>query len=195
MPAVTQTTALWATLALLAAVKAGFLAALGPVFLPDSDDYVLFADAILAGGAWMRHLDLEAELIPLTTLRMIGYPALIALFKALFGGAWDWFLVVLQMALSLGASAMVWRLARRLTGRTWAAGLAAAAHGLGLAFVLDQCVLTDSLHASLLIFLAAHAPSIYTSGTTRRWRALLSTGGGRRRARRSAWARSCWPPS
>ena len=156
MRATTPSSALWAILAILALVKAGFLAALGPVYLPDSDDYVLFADAILAGGDWARRLDLGAELFPLTAFRAIGYPALIALFKTLFGGAWDWVLVAAQMTLSLGATAMVWRLARRLTERTWAAGFAAVAHGLGLAFVLDQCVLTDSLHAGLLVILAAH---------------------------------------
>ncbi|MEQ9169896.1 MAG: hypothetical protein RIE87_01700 [Rhodospirillales bacterium] len=143
-------------LVILAVVKAGFLAVLGPVFLPDSDDYVLFANAVLAGGDWLRSLDLHAELFPLTAFRVIGYPALIALFKVLFGGAWDWFLIALQMILSLGATAMIWRLTLRLTGRIWPAAVAAAAQGLGLAFVLDQCVLTDSLHAALLTFLAAH---------------------------------------
>ncbi|MEP4860488.1 MAG: hypothetical protein ABJV68_13145 [Paracoccaceae bacterium] len=156
MTAATQTRALWAMLVILAAVKAGFLAVLGPVFLPDSDDYVLFANAVLAGGDWLRSLDLHSELLPLTAFRVIGYPALIALFKVLFGGAWDWFLIALQMILSLGATAMIWRLTLRLTGRMWPAAVAAAAQGLGLAFVLDQCVLTDSLHAALLTFLAAH---------------------------------------
>jgi hypothetical protein len=156
MTTATQTTTLWVTLAALAAVKAGFLAVLGPVYLPDSGDYVLFADAILAGGEWARSLDLHAELFPLTAFRVIGYPALIALFKTLFGGAWDWLLIILQMILSLGATALVWRLAQRLTGRIWPAVAAAAAQGLGLAFILDQCVLTDSLHAALLTFLAAH---------------------------------------
>ncbi|MEQ9360745.1 MAG: hypothetical protein RLO05_03485 [Rhodospirillales bacterium] len=143
-------------LVILAVVKAGFLAVLGPVFLPDSDDYVLFDNAVLAGGDWLRSLELHAELFPLTAFRVIGYPALIALFKVLFGGAWDWFLIALQMILSLGATAMIWRLTLRLTGRIWPAAVAAAAQGLGLAFVLDQCVLTDSLHAALLTFLAAH---------------------------------------
>lgn len=156
MTTATQTKALWVTLAMLAAAKAGFLAVLGPVFLPDSDDYVLFADAILTGGGWARSLDLHAEMFPLTAFRVIGYPALIALFKVLFGGAWDWLLIALQMILSLGATAMIWRLTLRLTGRVWPAAVAAAAQGLGLAFVLDQCVLTDSLHAALLTLLAAH---------------------------------------
>tara|TARA_R110000772_G_scaffold73216_6_gene159928 strand:+ start:77892 stop:79367 length:1476 start_codon:yes stop_codon:yes gene_type:complete len=156
MTAATQTKALWATLAMLAAVKARFLAVLGPVYLPDSKNYVMFADAILDGDGWARSLDLHAELFPLTAFRVIGYPALIALFKMLFGGAWDWLLVALQMILSLGATALIWRLTLRLTGRIWPAAVAAAAQGLGLAFVLDQCVLTDSLHATLLTLLAAH---------------------------------------
>ena len=156
MTTATQTKALWATLAMLAAVKAGFLAVLGPVFLPDSGDYVLFANAILDGGDWARSLDLHAELFPLTAFRVIGYPALIALFKVLSGDAWEWLLIALQMSLSLGATAVIWRLTLRLTGRIWPAVVAAAAQGLGLAFVLDQCVLTDSLHAALLTFLAAH---------------------------------------
>ena len=149
--------AFWTTLALLALVKAGFLVALGPVTLPDSSDYVLFAEAILAGGDWARELDLSEDLIPLTAFRGIGYPALIALFKVLFGGAWDWLLITLQMILSLAATALLWRLAIALTGRTWVALFAAWAHGLGLCFVLDQCILTDSLNASLIIGIAAYA--------------------------------------
>ncbi|PIW31018.1 MAG: hypothetical protein COW30_00940 [Rhodospirillales bacterium CG15_BIG_FIL_POST_REV_8_21_14_020_66_15] len=171
-----QTTATWVALGALAALKAGFLIALGPVYLPDSDDYVLFADAILAGDRWARSLDLSGELYPLTAFRGIGYPALIALFKVLFGGAWDWALVSLQMLLSLGATAMVWRLARRLTGRTWAAALAAAGQALGLAFVLDQCVLTDSLHASLLVILAAHAGAALIDGRPPGLREALGLG-------------------
>ena len=62
--------AFWTTLALLALVKAGFLVALGPVTLPDSSDYVLFAEAILAGGDWARELDLSEDLIPLTAFRV-----------------------------------------------------------------------------------------------------------------------------
>ena len=144
-------------MAFLALLKAGFLMALGPVSMPDSSDYVLFADAILAGGDWLRHLDLSAELIPLTAFRGIGYPALIALFKIVFGDAWDTLLIVFQMTMSLIATALLWRLAAALSGRTWIAVTVALAHGSGLAFVLDQCILTDSLNASLIIGIAAYA--------------------------------------
>ncbi|MEQ8229015.1 MAG: hypothetical protein RIA64_13090 [Rhodospirillales bacterium] len=151
----TPRTAFWVTLAALAAVKAALLTVLGPVYLPDSSDYVLFANKILNGGDWIHRLDLSAEDIPLTAFRGIGYPALIALYKTLFGGIWDWALILSQFFLSLGATAAIWRLARRLSGRTWVAVIAAMGQGLGLALVLDQCILTDSLHATLLTLVAA----------------------------------------
>ncbi|MAO56374.1 MAG: hypothetical protein CMM61_11840 [Rhodospirillaceae bacterium] len=170
--------ALLTTLAFLALLKSAFLATLGPVTLPDSSDYVLFAEAILAGGDWARDLDLSAELIPLTAVRAVGYPALMALFKLGFGNAWEWGLIVFQMGVSLGASAMLWRLAVALSGRTWVAVTSVLAHGLGLAFVLDQCLLTDSLHASLIIGIAAHAGRALVIGRALTLREALALGGG-----------------
>ncbi len=151
-------------LAVVIVVKAAFLIALGPVYLPDSNEYVRFAEIILQGGDWATHLDLSAEVIPLTAFRGAGFPALIAGAMALFGEGWDWALVILQGGLSVGATAMIWRLTLRLTDRIWAAALAASGQALGLAFVLDQCVLSDSLNATATTFLAAYMASALLDG-------------------------------
>jgi hypothetical protein len=168
---------LWMTLAALAAIKLGFLIALGPVYLPDSKNYVQFADAILSGGSWIHALDLNEQAIPPTAFRVIGYPALIALFKAVFGGGWDWALILAQFALSLAATAAVWRLAWRLSGRSWVAVVAAFGQGLGLAFTLDQCVLTDSLHSALLTLVTATLASSVVDGRAATFGRALGLGG------------------
>lgn len=140
----------------LIVLKGLALALYGPVMTPDSAGYVAFADIILTRTDWLATENLAVQGYPETSFRIIGYPALIALAKLLSGESWPWLIVIVQMAVSLIASGYIAALAKRLTGGVWLAGFAGICHAFGQTYVLDQCILTDSLNASLLLILAAH---------------------------------------
>jgi 4-amino-4-deoxy-L-arabinose transferase-like glycosyltransferase len=137
-----------AALLLLLALKVAALAAFGPTIAPDSRDYIGYADQILSGA--FRHVDLVSDAIPLTLYRPIGYPAVVAAAKVIAPGHWAWAVVLLQFAVSLVATAMVYRLARGFGLAAWLSLGAAAAYATSLQFVLDQTIASDSLCASTL---------------------------------------------
>lgn len=140
----------------LIVVKTAFLVILGPVHTPDSRVYSEFAGHMFIDTGWLREVDLNKFWQPLTAFRIIGYPLLIATAKTITPMYWDWLLVLAQFSLSLVATAFVYRLAVRLIGNVKIALFAAAAHGLGQGFVMDQCILTDSLNGSLLVIMASY---------------------------------------
>src|SRR5258708_20940612 len=83
--------------------------------------------------------------MPVTLMRMIGYPAVIAAAKILPGRDWTWAVVLFQCAVSLWATVMVYRLARAFRlGVRISIGVVAA-QATAMQFVVDQAVLTDSL--------------------------------------------------
>ena len=141
----------------LALAKGALLLALGPVHAPDSIGYVRYAEAILNGHEWLSVVDIEKNFYqPLTAFRMIGYPALIAFIKLISPTYWDWLLVAFQFALSLLSTAIVYHLAIRISKSGKLALFSALAHGVGQTIAMDQCILTDSLNASLLVIVAGH---------------------------------------
>src|ERR1700674_3338353 len=103
--------------AVLVAVKLGVLVILAPALQFDSFGYEKYADAILSGA--FRHVDLATDPMPVTLTRMIGYPAVIVAAKILAESAWPWAVVLLQFAVSLWATAMVYRLARAFRLGVW----------------------------------------------------------------------------
>ena len=133
---------------ILLALKLYVLALFGPTMTPDSAAYVVYADQILSGE--FRHVDLAKEAIPVTLARPIGYPAVIAAGKLVAGEDWAWAVMLLQIAVSLWATVMVYRLARAFGLGLWLGLGAAAAQATAIQFVLDQAVLSDSLCASAL---------------------------------------------
>jgi hypothetical protein len=132
----------------LLAIKLGVLLALGPVSQPDTFGYLRYADAILTGE--FRHVDLVTDPMPVTLTRMIGYPAVIAVAKIIAGRDWAWAVVLLQFAVSLWATAMVYRLARAFRLSVWLSLGVVAAQATAMQFVVDQAVLTDSLTGSTI---------------------------------------------
>src|SRR5580692_5677533 len=132
--------------AALLAIKLGMLLALGPVSQPDTFGYLRYADAILTGE--YRHVDLATDPMPVTLTRMIGYPAVIAAAKVIAGRNWTWTVVLFQFAVSLWATAMVYRLARAFRLGVWLSLSVVAAQATAMQFVVDQAVLTDSLTGS-----------------------------------------------
>src|SRR5262249_7163578 len=133
-------------LLLLLALKRAALAAFGPAIAPDSRDYIDYADQILSGA--FRHVDLVNDALPLTLYRPIGYPAVIAAAKIIAPAHWASAVVLLQFAVSLVATAMVYRLARRFGLGLWLSLGAAGAYATSLQFVVDQTIASDSLCAS-----------------------------------------------
>jgi hypothetical protein len=139
-------------LLLLLGLKLAVLMAFGPTIAPDSRDYIGYADQILSGA--FRHVDLATDAIPLTLYRTIGYPAAIAAAKIIAPAHWAWAAVLFQFAVSLVATAMVYRLARRFGLGAWFSLGAAAAYATSLQFVVDQAIASDSLCASTLTIAA-----------------------------------------
>jgi hypothetical protein len=139
-------------LALLIALKLGVLAALGPAMTLDGGDYVTYADAILDGS--FRHVDLAASAMPITANRVIGYPAVIAAAKLAAGKQWTWAVVLLQFAVSLGATVMVYRLARAFRLGPWASLGVATAQATAMQYVVDQAIASDSLCGSVMTIAA-----------------------------------------
>jgi hypothetical protein len=137
---------LGAALLVLLALKLAVLAAFGPTIAPDSRDYVDYADQILSGA--FRQLDLANDALPLTLYRPIGYPAVIAAAKVIVPAHWAWAVVLFQFLVSLVATAMVYRLARRFGLGVWLSLGTAAAYATSLQFVVDQAIASDSLCAS-----------------------------------------------
>lgn len=135
-----------ATFAIILAVKLAALAVFGPASQPDTANYVSYADEILSGA--FRHVDLAHDPMPLTLRRVIGFPAVIAAAKVMFSRDWAWAVVLFQFAMSLWATAMVYRLARAFgLGVGLSLGVVAA-QASSMQFVVDQAILSDSLTGS-----------------------------------------------
>jgi hypothetical protein len=145
-----------AALVLLLALKLAALVAFGPTIVNDSRDYIGYADQILSGA--FRHVDLASDAaIPyppndpqLTLYRPIGYPAVIAAAKIIAPTHWATTVVLFQFAVSLFATAMVYRLARCFGLSGWVSLGVAAAYATSLQFVVDQAIASDSLCASTM---------------------------------------------
>jgi hypothetical protein len=130
----------------LLAVKLGVLVTFGPASQPDTFGYVRYADAILTGE--FRQVDLATDPMPITLTRTIGYPAIIAAAKVVAGRDWAWAVVLFQFAISLGATATVYRLTRAFGLGVWTSLSVVAAQATAMQFVVDQAILTDSLTGS-----------------------------------------------
>jgi hypothetical protein len=142
----------------LLALKLSALIWLGPTMMPDSAGYIAYADAILTGS--FKHVDLVQETVPVVLARPIGYPAIIAAAKIVAGAGWSWVVVLLQLAASIGATVMVYRLARLFALGRWAALGVAAAQATAMQFVVDQAIISDSLCASAMTIAACMSGAI-----------------------------------
>jgi 4-amino-4-deoxy-L-arabinose transferase-like glycosyltransferase len=158
--------------ALLVAVKLGALSILGPLTQPDTTGYVRYADEILSGA--FRHVDLANDPMPITLTRTIGYPMVIAAAKIVAGPGWAWAVVLFQFAVSLWATAMVYRLSRAFGLGIWLSLGVAAAQATAMQFVVDQAILSDSLFGSTLTVAAC---MLGLTALRREPRSLLVYGG------------------
>jgi hypothetical protein len=161
-------------LLLLLVLKLAVLAAFGPTIAPDSRDYIDYADRILSGA--FRHVDLANDALPLTLYRPIGYPAVISAAKIAAPGYWAWVVILLQFAVSLVATAMVYRLARRFGLGLWLGVGVAAAYATSLQFVVDQVIASDSLCATTFTIAACILAELALRGAPPRPLMLLAAG-------------------
>src|ERR1700688_2181189 len=120
--------------AIVVAVKLGVLLAFGPALQNDTLGYTTYGDAIVSGA--FQHVDLATDPMPVTLTRMIGYPAVIAAAKILAESAWPWAVVLLQFALSLLATVMVYRLARAFRLCIWISLAVVAAQATSMQFMV-----------------------------------------------------------
>jgi hypothetical protein len=118
--------------------------------------YEPYARLILDGTRWMHDAGLGETAVPITTFRMIGYPALIALANLVAGDGWPWLIVAAQIAASLAAIATVMLLARAVDPtRPWVAVVAGLLAACGQTLGTDTAIQTDSLAAAELIAFGA----------------------------------------
>ena len=140
-------------LAAIVVIKASVLVLMGPMFQIDSTGYVEFADVINRGFDWMRASDPHQTGV--ASFRMIGYPAILAGAKVIFGDYFAWAVVAFQTALSVFATALFFRAATAVTGSVRVAALLVIAYLLSPAFQYDLFILTDSIYGSLFTILTS----------------------------------------
>ena len=140
-------------LMVLALAKVFGLFAYGPLLQPDSGDYISYAKLILTDSAWIHDGGMADHAVPQTVFRTFGYPLLIAV-STLFGGDGGsalYLVVLVQIAASIWATVMVYRLGLALLRHPVLALVAAAGHAVSVTFTYDQHILTDSLFNSLCV--------------------------------------------
>ncbi|HUH84270.1 MAG TPA: hypothetical protein VLX85_06645 [Stellaceae bacterium] len=139
-----------AAFAAILALKLSLLAISGPLTAGDTVGYDSFARAILADNTWLYDARLTTAALPATTLRIIGYPAMLALSHVLGGDAWRWPIVAAQIALSLSALFALTALRRPMGLSHGAMLFVLFAVATTSSLVLDAALLSDSLNAAVL---------------------------------------------
>lgn len=137
--------------AALTVAKAYLLVRFGPQLAGDTIGYRSFADQILSGGIWTTVPDLTTQWQPISAFRMIGYPLLLAGSQVVAGEGWAWPLAILQSAVSIAATWVLYLTARDLSGLRLVGLLAALLYAMSQVLLFDLFVLTDSFHTSLVV--------------------------------------------
>lgn len=124
----------------------------GPVTFNDTALYEAFA-AMLRQDDWSWQYEFFGDAVPVTGLRTIGYPAILALAQTLAGEAWRHAVVALQIALSVVSVAVATGWIARLTGSPGRALFGGLCLALGQAALYDTALLPDSLFSSIAIII------------------------------------------
>lgn len=135
------------------------LAALGPQWTGDTTAYVGFAKQILSDPDWLLHASFSSDnyLGNLTTIRMVGYPLLLAGSMCLSPDSWDWLIAGFQIIVAVSTTYLLYRVLNEVSGNRVFALVLAMAQAIGVNFALDAAILTDSLCLSLLIVITCLA--------------------------------------
>ena len=151
------------------------LALYGPVFFDDSADFTLYAERILAGTEWLYSPE-SGSGMPITYVRMPGYPLVVAGAKALSGEHFAYAVVALQTALSFTATLMLFAFARIALECRWKASAIASCFAITLSTLLDLSVLADSFVTSLYILIICSLGGILIGPRSIRWTQALALG-------------------
>ncbi len=163
-------------LIVLAVAKISGLFAYGPLLQPDSGDYIGYANTILTDTDWLHDGGMDVGAAPQTVFRSFGYPLLIAAATLVVGDGALHLVVLVQIAVSLCATIMVYRLGVTLLRHTTLALLAAAGHALSVTITYDQHILTDSLFNALCVIGFTVPINGFLRRTSPRLRVLLGLG-------------------
>ncbi len=139
-----------AILAVAAALKLAAWAYYGPVYFNDTHLYESFADYLLHDDWSWQYRDFQ-QTFPVTMLRTIGYPAIIAAAKIVAGDGWQNLVAALQISASLVSLLVLVRWTRAVCQSTEKALLVGLAVAAGQVVLYDLALLPDSLFASLTI--------------------------------------------
>jgi len=142
-------------LAALVLVKGYLVFGYGPLFAADTTFLEDYADVLLTSEDWHRTIDLSSPEGVHLAERMIGYPAIIAGAKLLFGGAWASAVVALQSLLSLLATVLLYRALVRLTRSARWALFGAFCYATSLPLIWDTFIFYDSVVGGLMTILAS----------------------------------------
>lgn len=116
----------------------------GPLKPPDSAVYIEQARCILETLAG------APSPCPGGAFKAVGYGFVLASVMTVFGSAWEWAVVTLQIGMSFLASFVLARLMLALSASSLLALLTFAMHNVALPLSIDLWILRDSLFASLV---------------------------------------------
>jgi hypothetical protein len=145
--------------AVLAAIKAYFLGKYGIYPWNDNDGvgYIALAEQLAGGMAWVSVPDLNTSYMPISLLRLPGYPLLVLASKAIAGTAWIPFLVTGQLVLSFVASYVLYRVVSTISGMRIFGLLCAVIFAVSYQAYFERFILTDSLYASVFTLIICYA--------------------------------------
>jgi hypothetical protein len=136
-------------LAIIAVAKLVILVANGPSLLPDSDVYIVYADAILDHARGFAPVEWGAEAVPIFIFRPAGYPLVLAGAKLISPASYAVVVVIVQGVVNCIAIGLMFVVATRLLRSSRAALLAVLLYAASSSALWDNAILSDSLYASL----------------------------------------------
>ena len=137
-------------LAAILALKLTLLAISAPIMTPDSGGYLDYSSMMLSSSGWLHDAGVANAAISVPALRMVGYPLLMSGARLLAGAGWAWLLALAQIALALSVLLRLCALQRPLGLSPGAMLFVVVAIATSSSLVLDNTMLTDSPHASLV---------------------------------------------
>lgn len=141
----------WAFMGVQLCIKLFGLWRFGPLFDGDTLGYYKYSRQMTSATAWFFSLDLHREYLPISTLRMPGYPFLMAVFQAFSPVYWDVWLVLAQSLMTVLVSGVFLMFLLRWGVNGWLALVAAFWQAFCVRPEVDLSLLTDSLFNNLFL--------------------------------------------
>lgn len=164
---------LLAVLGVAIAIRVVAVFVFGPIHQPDSSSFTTLATEMLTGTRWLSFADIDSLAGHNMTLRMLGYPMVIACLQWMFGAYAEYATVILQSICSVIATALVFRVARAVGLGVAASSFAALAHSTSIVYLFDFNILVDSFFANgLLISACLLTLGIQSHRAPRIWQVL-----------------------